>query len=64
MAKFSKQAMIDHLEKQMEFIVRRRGFKEGDGWAVVDGKDTEVVLDFGRFDELRDLIDDIYSGHL
>ncbi|MHB1207895.1 MAG: hypothetical protein ACYCZX_20185 [Rhodospirillaceae bacterium] len=62
MARFSKQTMAAHLEKQMRILETRRGFKEGDGWQAVEGKSMEVIVDFGRYCEARDLLEDIQSG--
>lgn len=62
MARFSKEVMLRHLHGCKDRIATSRGFKDGDGWVAVAGKEIEVIYDFGRFAELRNLIDDIEAG--
>lgn len=57
--RFSKSRVVSLLYERKERIAKVHGFKEGDGWAVVDRAEQARVLAFGQFDALRDALDDI-----
>lgn len=64
MARFSKEAMLNHIQDHIDALKINHGFKDGDGWRAVEGDDIQRIIAFGRFDALRDLQDDIYGGNV
>lgn len=60
--RFSKTAMLNHIDDRMKRLERENGFHHGQGWAVVNGKSHETIIAFGQYDALRDLMSDIEDG--
>lgn len=56
-AKFTKAQVIATITDRMESLQKKHKFDPRNGWAQVEGKDTAVIVDYGRYDELGDLLD-------
>jgi hypothetical protein len=56
-AKFSRSQLLIDLEERRNDLMRKHKFDTRTGWAQVEGKDTQVIVDYGSYDMLCDLIE-------
>ncbi len=57
--RFSKSALIEELIERADALKDAHNFDEHDGWNQVKQKDIDVIVNYGRFRELCDLIDEL-----
>jgi hypothetical protein len=57
--RFSKTSFRDKLVRRMNAIQAVQKFNPNDGWNQVKNSPTERVVEYGRYVELRALIDDL-----
>jgi hypothetical protein len=55
--RFSRANVVALLEQMATAHEREHGFKEGDGRAVVTGKDRDTAIAFGRYEALQELLE-------
>ena len=59
-ARVSRAAVLKRIEDHMAALERRYGWSEGDGRVVLgDNPERDKVLDFGAYECLRDLHEDL-----
>jgi hypothetical protein len=56
--RFSKQRLVDDLLAKCQELEAEYGFQEGWGWSRVIGKETDVIVNFGRYQAWLDLIEE------
>lgn len=59
--RFSRASVLETLNNKIGYLESYYGFDSGWGWARVEGRDTEVVVSFGRYQALLDLREEIES---
>ena len=59
MERFSKKMMQNLLVKQIEYLEKKYRFTRQNGWNQVEGKGEEHNRAYGRWDTLRNLLDQI-----
>ena len=64
MARFSKSAMIRHLEVKADRIAEQWGFDRNNGTAQLRGKTGEAHVAYGEFNLCQTLLDDLADGRL
>jgi hypothetical protein len=62
--KFNKTNLIDHLNYQINHLEAKWGFNSNNGWALVDKADFQIVMSYGSYSELCELVSDIQNGNL
>lgn len=53
--RFSREKVVSEIDSRISRLEADHGFEPGWGWASVEGKDTEVIVNFGRYEALLDL---------
>lgn len=53
--RFSRNTVLERLDERIAQLEKEHGFKQGWGYACVEGRPTAVIVDFGRYEELLDL---------
>lgn len=61
LGRFNKMNVTAFIDRQMKSLEHDYGFKEGQGWSVVEGKDTETIVAFGQYDAYRTMLEEIFS---
>lgn len=56
--RFSRATMLEELERRYEGLRKQYRFDPNNGWAQVEGKPLVVVVSYGRFALLEDLIEE------
>jgi len=64
MARFSKEAMIEALEKKASYLKDTYNFDPGNGTAQLKNRDQDTAVAYGRFRLCLDLIDAIENGRI
>ncbi len=62
--RFSKQVVIDQLDKQIDHFQKQHGFHHRTGWAQVDKKGEAVNRAYGQWRYCADLKNWIINGEL
>ena len=62
--RFSKRLMLDALENRIEQIITNNGFDRQNGTAQLDNTSQERILEYGKLEALRSLVDAIEGGYL
>jgi hypothetical protein len=58
--RFSKKSFREQLEQAAQDIEKKHGFHSQYGYSQVEGKAVEVVYDYGRYDMLLNLVEELY----
>lgn len=56
--RFSRSSLLDDLIERADALKEKYDFDEHNGWDQVKGKDVNVIVDYERFSQLCDLIDE------
>ena len=69
MSRFSKQAMLEHLQARAKVLKERHGFVSTDGWAQVmrvkypsNESYIQALVDYGQYRAMLDLQQDVIDG--
>lgn len=57
--RFSKQNLLDYLQKQMDKIAKQENFDPNNGCVLVNATWADPMLQYGRMSMLQDLIEDL-----
>lgn len=60
--RFSKRAVLDHIQECIDAKVARYDFNTHTGYAQVVGKPIDVIVEYGEFSALIDLREQIEYG--
>jgi hypothetical protein len=55
--RFSKQSLIDYIERRQTELEAEFGFTARDGWSQVEGKGEEINRAYGEYTHLSTLVD-------
>ena len=64
MARFSKSAMVEHLELEVARLAREWGFDPNNGTSQLRGKGEDACVAYGEFRSYLDLIEVIEEGRV
>lgn len=56
--RFSRNTVLTAINERIDDLERAHDFEPGFGWARVEGRDTEIIVAFGRYQALLDLRED------
>lgn len=62
--RFTKAAMIGFLENRVRMMEGLNGFDPLNGWAQVDGRSVQTIVQYGEYVAMLDLIDAINGGRV
>ncbi len=63
-ARFTRSALLGHIERRMLELESSHGFTSQDGWNQVDGKGEATNRLYGEYACLARLVEDIDSGSI
>lgn len=64
MARFSKAAMVQHLESKAGRLAEQWGFDRNNGTAQLRGKPSEAHVAYGEFNLCQTLLDELADGRI
>jgi hypothetical protein len=62
--RFNKANVLAMLRERMDYIEKVHGFRWGDGRVEVENKSHDLAIEFGAYEELRNLVEIIEDGAL
>lgn len=57
--RFSKASLIDLLTAKRQKLKKTHHFSSEMGWSQVEGREISVIVDYGHFEALDDLINEL-----
>lgn len=59
--RFTKANLLHSLEMKIATYEREHGFKSYNGWDQVQGKEIEIIVAYGEYNALNNLIQELYT---